>query len=448
MKKWLLAVLAISCFACGVACSNNPQEESSSESVVVELPDVSTEELIEINTVPKMLKENETLCITFSDRGNKSVLLVQNVWYYSYVNGELQVDYRAKENGNETKELGTYCDGVYYGLRDKKTFAQIYPEQDFFGFVSSFLDLSIEEKDFEESDLRVVGNELLLNATSTEADGFHYTWIYRFEKETHALTKATALVYKSNGTYVKTREILFERNKDMEWERAAYKEVKETEEETVEVTAHYVEDGAVTHKREMTLLKERNLYAKDMHSDLEYCMYADAACTQMLVDLRHVTGDTTNLYVSAAKEGDLAVRDLKIAQRDSDFERIMEAYGKYYVSYKEYNLREECIGEQYWYYDDHRPEEIEDEDGTAKTRATATEDVSMTFDYWEKDKDGKVVKVVNFREPAFYTWMAEENTSGRFEFALLLDKDYQSVLYAYGTERFGTHTIKTPMTQE
>jgi hypothetical protein len=328
-------------------------------------------------------------------------------------------------------EVGTYCDGIYYGLQDETTYLRFFPQANFQEYVLSFAEMDFSNKEFAKDTLSVVDDELVVRATSLDTEGNEYTWSYRFDKETYALKKAVALVYKPNGAFMKTQEFLYQRDISETWERVAYNDITAPKEgETVSVTAKYVTGGAVTHSRQMQISKSKNLYASDVENGTDYCVYADAACTQVLADLSQATGANATIYVSEAKEGDIAIRDTKFAQRDNALSSIMEEYGKYYVLHKTYDLEEEKIGEQHWYYDANHSQYEDEPDG------------ETTFDYLERDSENKTAKVINFRENAFYTWKIGDLR----EFSLVLDKDYKSVLYAYGNASFVGQKIKTPMT--
>ena len=434
MKKWLLAIIALGCIVGGVACGDKGDGESIES--VAELPNVSIEELVEKNTVSEMLKNNENLQVTFTDKWNKSTILTQNVWYYSYVNGTLRVDYRYKKDGNETSELGTYGDGVYYGLQNEVSYVQFFPQEDFETFAISFAEMDFSDKEFAENALSVVGEELVLKGTSKGEDGNNYTWSYNFDKETHDLKKARALVYRPNGTFVKTQEFTYERNVKDTWERVAYNQITNPDHgQTVNVTAKYVKDGAVTHARTMSISKLKNLYAKDVESDAVYCVYADQACTQVLADLREVTGNSATIYVAEAKEGDIAARNLEFAKRDNLLSNMVEENGKFRAHYKSFDLEGKTTGEQHWYFNTNRPEEGEQ---------VNTED-RMTFDYVKKE-GSKTMKVVNFREEAFYIYSMETGVERR-ELALVLDADYQNVIYEHSAQYLGEQKEKTPMTK-
>ena len=431
MKKWLLAVLAIGCIAGGVACSNSGGSASNKPST--ELPKVSIEELIEKNTCAQMLEESETLCVTATDKGNKSIILQQSTWYYSRENGELQVDFQDREKGDNTSEFGTYIDGAYYAERSGAMFARIIPEQDFEAYLYGLSDLKIADKTYGDNALIVVDDELVLKTTSIEENGLRYTWSYRFDKETNILTKAQAMVYTMNGIFVKTREITFERDEVMEWEREAYNKVKATEQdELITVTTRYLKDGKEDFSRDVTLIKDEKIYATDLRDGKEYCIYTDAACTQMVVDLEFVKGQSATIYVSEANEEEVNKRDLMLMEKDNGLDNIMSIYGKYYVSCKMYSYKEQRISEQYWYYDDNRAEDDREEDGTA------------TLDYWQKSADGSLTKVVNYRDTAFYTWTSDN----RYEFALVVDKNYKDALYTYDRELAGEQNLQTPITKK
>lgn len=422
---------------CGVSCADKTSVESSESAA--ETPNISVSELIAKNTVSEMLENNDSLQVTFTDKGNKNVILTQSVWYYSYDNAALRVDYRYKKDSNETTELGTYYDGVYYGLKNEVTYLQFYPQENFKEYVYSFAEMDFSGKQFDENALAVVDDELVLKGKSVGEDGNNYTWSYSFDKETHALKKAIALVYKPNGTFVKTKEFSYDANVADTWERVAYQDITNPEHgETVNVTAKYVKNGKVSHERNVKISKFKNLYAKDMFAGVNYCVYADQACTQLLADLRHVTKSTATVYVAEAKEEDVAKRNLMFAQRDNALSSIVEEHGSYYARYKAYGFEEELIGERHWYYDAH----LTQTDSDAQSR---TEE-RMTFDYLQKETGGKITRVVNFRENAFYIY-STENGAERREFSIVLDEDYKSVVFAHGSTYLGAQQQKTAMSK-
>ncbi|MBE5740474.1 MAG: hypothetical protein E7349_06440 [Clostridiales bacterium] len=438
--KWLVPLLVVVIVATPIAISmiphENPQSNAtSSEEGTTDLPDVDIDELIKKNNVATLMKDNKTMLVTFTNRDSREKDESQDFWFYSYVNGELWVDYRNKSGDGKTLKSGTYCPGVYYGIENEETYVQFTPQEDHNAFVTSFVALEIPEN-VQRDNFNLVDDELILRTSVESEDGYRYSWVYRFNAETLELNKAMSLVYRSNGSFVKSFEFTYKKGETVDWARVAYEEITSPkEEEVANVSVKYVADGSVTHSRNFTISKTKNLYAKDILNNIDYCVYADAACTQVLCDLSDVATDMATVYVSEAKEDDIATRDLKIAKRDNALSSVMAEHGKYLVRYTSYSKNKEKQSEQYWYYNANLAETADAQDG------------KMTLDYLERDENNTVLKVVNFRDSAFYTWYLDGTSAGKREFAFVLDADYENVLYAYGRNSMGEQTIKTPLTE-
>lgn len=436
--KWLAPLLVAVILAMPIAffgCKKDDGKQSSSSTQnQATAPDFDLEELLRKNKALTMLQENKTVLATFTERDGRDKIKSQDTYYYSYANGELYVDYRKKSGEGKTLLSGTYLPGVFYALENDATYVTFLPQADFTAFVSSFVSMDIPET-LTKQDFTLVDGSLVVTVKSVDKEGYQCQWAYSFDGESLQLNKATSLVYRNDGVFVKSQECVFAYNQTTDFVRAAYNEiVNPADHQTAKVTVRYLNNGSVSHSRDFQLSKNKNLYAKDILANEEYCVYTDVTCTNQLCDLSEISEkDNAEVYVAKAKDGDVATRDLNFAKRDNQLSRIMSEYNTYFVHYQMFTAKGELYQQQYWYYDAKRAETVDQLDG------------DMTLNFLEKDDNNTVTKVVNFRDRAFYTWSLDNTADGKREFALVLDADFESVLFDYGKQSMGEQTIKTPM---
>lgn len=440
--KWLAPLLAFVILATPIAFSifgkgDGKQNSSSTQNQATAL-DFDLEELLRKNKALTMLQENKTVLATFTERDGKDKIKTQDTYYYSYANGELCVDYRKKSGEGKTLLSGTYLPGIFYALENDATYVTFVPQADFTSFVSSFISMDIPEA-LTKNQFTLVDGSLVVGVKTVSDEGYQCQWAYSFDAESLQLNKATSLVYRNDGVFVKSQECVFAYDQSTDFVRTAYNEIANpADNQTTKVTVRYLENGNLSHSRDFTLADSKNLYAKDILTGQDYCVYTDVACTNQLCDLSEIAkkdNETDNavVYVAKAKDGDVATRDLNFAKRDNHLSSIMSEYSTYFVHYQMYTAKDEYYKQQYWYYDANRAQTVDQIDG------------GMTLDFLEKDDVNTVTKVVNFRDSAFYTWSLDNTAEGKREFALVLDTDFESVLFDYGKQGLGEQKIKTPM---
>lgn len=397
MKKWLL-VAATLCVVFGVAaCGEKTTTDSTSETSVDTVINISAGELVEKNIASEILKTHDNLYVSYTEKNVRNTVETKHEWYYTAESNDLSIDYIKKDSADHILEKRNYRDGACYMESEGRISMYLVPCTDMWEIAQKLTDGYLLNKEYD-AELFAYDGEIVLSALETFEDGSFAEWNYRFDQKTYAFNKAVILFHNAKGTYEYSAELKYIRDYQYTPDCNAYETI--IAKPQTSATVVFYPATAQEQTKTVSLPADDDLYVLDILGEKECFVYTDKACTNLKLDLRE-TADGATLYVNEAKEGDAKRRDMLLVYRDNDFESVMNEYGTYlfkrvdYLTATDPEESDTQVGTSTIYFSDNR---TVDEEGNVLSIG------DWTYDYYQSFKaDGSTVtNVINVRDGAFF----------------------------------------------